>query len=140
MQSEIFCSNYLMFFVLLGKTVLLAAFVSSRSIEAVTVLRTKKGKLEDVLSVDYMSPEENVYESNSDEDNEVQGRMAKLVVKRFEWCSDELTKELKSLDRKANRARSERGKRMTVKREEGGFVANSLHCHPKSAPSWALKC
>jgi len=96
----------------------------------------KKRKLEEVLSIDYMSPEESVYESNSD--GEGPGRMAKLVVKRFEWRSDELTRELKSLDRKTNRTRSERGKRMMVKREEGGFVANSLHCQPKSAPAWAL--
>ena len=97
----------------------------------------KKRKLEEVLSIDYMSPEESVYKTNSDED-EGQGRMTKLVVKQLEWRSDELTRELKSLDRKANRARSERGKRMMVKREEGGFVANSLHCHPKSAPAWTL--
>ena len=77
-----------------------------------------------------------MYESNSDEDG--QGRMAKLVVKRFEWHSDELMRELKGLDRKANRARSERGERMMVKREEGGFVANSLRCYPKSTPAWAL--
>ena len=96
----------------------------------------KKRKLEEVLAIDYMSPEESMYESNSDEDG--QGLMTKLVVKRFEWRSDELTRELKSLDRKANRARSERGKRMMVKREEGGFVANSLRCYPKSAPAWAL--
>ena len=92
----------------------------------------KKRKLEEVLSIDYMSPEESVYKTNSDED-EGQGRMTKLVVKQLEWRSDELTRELKSLDRKAKRARSEQGKRMMVKREEGGFVANSLHCHPKSA-------
>ena len=41
-----------------------------------------------------------MHESNSDEDHEGQGRMTKLVVKRFEWRSDELTKELKSLDSK----------------------------------------
>ena len=87
----------------------------------------KKRKLEEVLSIDYMSLEESVYESNSDEDNEGPRRMIKLVVKRFEWRSDDLTRELKSLDRKANRARSDRGKRMMVKPEEGGFVANSLH-------------
>ena len=85
-----------------------------------------------------MSPEGSVYESNSDEDHEGQGRMTKLVVKQFEWRSDDLTRELKSLHRKANRARSERGKRMMVKRVEGGFVANSLRCYPKSAPAWAL--
>ena len=85
-----------------------------------------------------MSPEESVYESNSDEDHEGQGRMTKLVVKRFEWQSDELSRELESLDRKANRVRSEWGKRMMVKREEGGFVANSHHCSAKSAPAWTL--
>ena len=67
-----------------------------------------------------------MYESNSDEDHEGQGRMTKLVMKRFELPPDELTGELKSLDRKANRTRSERGKGMMVKWEEGGFVANSL--------------
>ena len=79
-----------------------------------------------------------MYKSNSDEDHEGQGRMKKLIVKRFDWRSEELTRELKSLDRKANRARSERGKRMMVKREEGGFVANSSQCYPKSAPAWTL--
>ena len=98
----------------------------------------KKRKLEEVLSIDYMSPEESVNESNSDEDHEGQERMTKLVVKRFEWRSDELSRELKSLDRKANRVRGERGKRMMVKREEGGFVANSHHWYPKSAPAWTL--
>ena len=78
-----------------------------------------------------MSPEKSVYESNSDEDQEGQGRMMRLVVKRFEWHSNELTRELKSLDRKANRARSEQGKRMMVKRKEGGFVANSFRCYPR---------
>ena len=50
----------------------------------------KKRKLEEVLSIDYMSPEESVYKTNSDED-EGQGRMTKLVVKQLEWSSDELT-------------------------------------------------
>ena len=40
-----------------------------------------------------------MYETNSDEDNG-QGRMTKLVVKQFEWRSDELTSELKSLSEK----------------------------------------
>ena len=68
-----------------------------------TYTEEKKRKLEEVLSIDFMSPEESVYESNSDEDGP--GRMAKLVVKRSEWRSDELTGELNSLDRKANRTR-----------------------------------
>ena len=59
----------------------------------------EKKKKEEVLSIVYMSPDESVYETNSDED-EGQGRMTKLVVKQFEWCSDELTRELKSLSEK----------------------------------------
>lgn len=98
--------------------------VSSRSTEAVNVLGRKKRKLEEVLSIDYMSLGESVYRSNSDENHEGQGRMTKIAVKRFEWHSDELTKELENLDKKANRARSEWGKSM-VKREEGVSVANS---------------
>ena len=27
---------------------------------------------------------------------------------------------------------------MMVKREVGGFIADSLHSHPSEAPSWAL--
>lgn len=27
---------------------------------------------------------------------------------------------------------------MVVKREQGGFLPNTLHCYPKSAPAWAL--
>ena len=85
-----------------------------------------------------MSPEKSVYESNSDEDQEGQGRMMKLVVKRFEWHSNELTRELNSLDRKANRARSERGKRIMFKREEGDFCCKQPPLLSKAAPEWSL--
>lgn len=46
-----------------------------------TYSEEKKGKLEEVLSIEYMSPEESAYETNSDEEG--QRRMTKLVVKQF---------------------------------------------------------
>lgn len=96
----------------------------------------KKRKLEEVLKIDYMSPEESVYESVSDEESTP--RMEKLVRQKFEWRSAELDRELQSLDRKASRARSERGKRMMVWREEGNFLPGSLNSYPKGAPAWAV--
>lgn len=42
----------------------------------------KKRKLEEVLKIDYMSPEESVYESVSDEESTP--RMEKLVRQKFE--------------------------------------------------------
>ena len=75
-------------------------------------------KIEAVLAVEYMSPEESAYETNSDEEGP--RRMTKLVVKQFLWRSEELTREFRTLDRKENRARSERGRRMIVRREEEG--------------------
>ena len=84
-----------------------------------------------------MSPEESVYElENSDEESVP--KLEKLVRRKLEWRSVDLVRELQSLDRKADRARSERGKRMTVRREEGSFIPDSLHSYPKGAPAWAL--
>ena len=96
----------------------------------------KKRKLEEVLKIDYMSPEESVYESVSDEESTP--RMEKLVRQKFEWRSAELDRELQSLARKASRARSERGKRMMVRREEGNFLPGSLNSYPERAPAWAV--
>ena len=85
-----------------------------------------------------MSPEETVYKSNSDEGG--QGRMAKLVVKQVEWHSDELTRELKSLVRKANRTRSERGKRMMVKRGGRKFCGKQPPLPSKVCARLGFKC
>ena len=60
-------------------------------------------------------------------------------MKRFEWRLDELTRELKVwTEKQTEQVLSERGKRTMVKWEEGRFVTNRLHYHPKSAPAWAL--
>ena len=93
----------------------------------------KKRKLEQVLELEYMSPEESAWEEASDEEGAP--RLEKLIIRKFECRSEELERELRSLDRKANRARSERGKRMMVKREIGGSLPGSLCTFPKGAPN-----
>ena len=88
-----------------------------------------------------MSPEESVYEedSASEKEQEKTEHLAKLVIRRYQWRSEELSSEFQSLERKANRARSERGKRMLTKREVGSFLPGSLHTFPKGAPALALR-
>ena len=83
-----------------------------------------------------MSPEESAWEEASDEEGTPS--LEKLIICKFECRAEELERELRSLDRKANRARSERGKRMMVKREIGGSLPGSLRTFPKGAPSWTL--
>jgi len=79
-----------------------------------------------------MSPEESAWEEASDEEGTP--RLEKLIICKFEWRSKKLERELRSLDRKASRARSERGKRMMVKREIRGFLPGSLRTFPKGPP------
>ena len=97
----------------------------------------KKNKLQEVVKLEYMSNEESAFEDESDEESESQ-RLEKMVIRKFEWRSEELERDFRSLDRKANRARSERGRRMMVAREIENFLTGSLHSFPKDAPSWAL--
>ena len=88
------------------------------------------------MKLEYMSHEESAFEDESDEESGNE-RLEKLVI-IFEWRSEELEREFRSLDRKANRARSERGRRMIVAREMGSLFPGSLHSFPKDAPSWVL--
>lgn len=88
------------------------------------------------MKLEYMSHEESAFEDESDEESGNQ-RLEKLVI-IFEWRSEELEREFRSLHRKANRARSERGRRMIVAREMGSLFPGSLHSFPKDAPSWVL--
>ena len=88
------------------------------------------------MKLEYMSHEESTFEDESDEESGNQ-RLEKLVI-IFEWRSEELEPEFRSLDRKANRARSEGGRRMIVAREMGSLFPGSLHSFPKDAPSWVL--
>ena len=84
------------------------------------------------MKLEYMSHEESAFEDESGSQ-----RLEKMVIRKFEWRSEELGREFRSLERKANRARSERGRRMMVAREIGNFLPGSLHYFPKDAPSWA---
>ena len=90
----------------------------------------------EVLTVDYMSPEES--ECEESDENSDHPQLSKLIIRKLQWRSDELTRELKSLDRKSYRSKSQRARRMMVKREVGGFIADSLHSHPSGAPAWPL--
>ena len=89
------------------------------------------------MKFEYMSHKESTFEDESDEESGSQ-RLEKLVIRKFEWRSEELEREFRSLDRKANRARSERGRRMMVAREIRSFLLGSLHSFLKDAPSLAL--
>ena len=73
----------------------------------------------------------------SPEDSDYNSLLSKLILRKFQWRSKELTKELRSLDRKAYRSKSERGRRLMVKREIGGFIPDSLHSYPRWSPAWA---
>ena len=89
--------------------------------------------LEEPLTVAYMSPEKSDYEE--EEDNR---SLQKLIMRNFQWRSDGLSKEFRSLDRKALREKSDGARRMTIPREIGAFIPGSLHTYPKEAPTWAL--
>ncbi|XP_074607805.1 uncharacterized protein LOC141860568 [Acropora palmata] len=97
----------------------------------------KKRKLQEVLSIDYMSPEESVYEPDNSDEESIP-KLEKLLRHKFEWRSDGLDREFQSLDRKADRARSQRAKRMMVPRQEGDIIPEARHSYPKNTPAWAL--
>ena len=100
--------------------------------------RAQLWRILEVLTIEYMSNEESVYEpdSNSEEEDQRRGaKLEKLIIKRHQWRSEELTREFQSLDRKANRARSDRGKRMMAKREVGGVSTRKCSQLPKRGPS-----
>ena len=59
-----------------------------------------------------MSLEESVYEPDNSDEESIP-KLEKLVRHKFEWRSDELDREFQSHDRKADRARRYRGRRVT---------------------------
>ena len=97
----------------------------------------KKRKLQEVLTIEYMSPEESVYEPDNSDEESIP-KLKNLVRHKFEWRSDELDREFQSLDRKADRTRSQRAKRMMVLGEEGDIIPETLHSYPKNTPVWAF--
>ena len=90
----------------------------------------------EVMKIGYMSPEGSEYE-----EDEVSGKrcLTKFYIRKLQWRSDELTRELRSLDRKSQRAKSQRAIQMMVLREIGGFIPGTLYNYPKEAPTWALR-
>ena len=64
--------------------------------------------------------------------------LQKIIIRKFQWRSDGLSKEFRSLNQKTLRAKSDKARRMTIPREIGAFIPGSLHTYPKEAPTWAL--
>ena len=87
----------------------------------------------EVLTVDYMSPEESEYEES--DENSDNPQLSKLIIRKLQWRSDELTRELKSLDRKSYRSKSQRARRMMVKRE---LQIAFTHTHQEHQPGLLL--
>ena len=56
------------------------------------------------MKLEYMSHEESALEDASDEEHG-NHRLEKLVIRKFEWRSEELEQELRSLERKVKEAR-----------------------------------
>lgn len=86
-----------------------------------------KEKISQIMRAEHMSSEE----SGSGGENE--GRV--LVVRPPPWRSDEAKSTMESLDRKADRRRSERSREMMTKRIVG---AESTRPAPEG-PEWAIK-
>ena len=102
-----------------------------------------KDKLLPVLTADYMSSDESIYDSNSgesDSDNPPvplrTGRKKKLQYHELAWRSGEFDSYIKSIDRKIERRRSPRGQRMLIP-----VVCDSLMSvrpPPDGAPDWVI--
>ncbi len=86
-----------------------------------------KEKIQQIMTAEYMSSEE------SGSGDESEGRI--LVVRPPLWRSEEAKSVIDSLDRKADRRRSERAREMMTRRIVG---AGSTRPAP-DGPEWALK-
>ena len=82
------------------------------------------------MSIDFMSSED----SDSDSDNSDAGRA--FIIHPLSWLSDGAKSKLASLDSKACRRKTERGKEMTVKRKIG---MPSTRGPPDDCPEWACQ-
>ena len=60
------------------------------------------------MKLEYMSHEESTFEDESDEESGNE-RLEKLVIRKFQWRSEELEPEFRSLDRKAEQEVKEAG-------------------------------
>lgn len=97
------------------------------------------------MTVDYISSEHSMSESEEGESNSENGyespdleRPKKKVfsISSLQWRSPALTQVMHSLDRKATRRRSAKGANMLVKRRRTGII--SSHLAPDDADPFAL--
>ena len=106
-----------------------------------------KAKVEPLLVGECMSSEESAVQesgdereresSNSEQEDEVrQSSRKKLIKHKLTWRSVEFQKIIESLDRKIDRRRSSRSKRMCLEVEQGG---DSSREPPEGIPQWAVE-
>lgn len=96
--------------------------------------KTKKGKVAEVLTEEYMSSEVSVSEEEAQSSSEVNPRV--LRIKTLSWESDMLKEYKKNLD-EASRQRSRR--RPLHYERERRFDDVSSRPKPKDGPSWAFR-
>ena len=104
-----------------------------------------KAKFEPLLVAECMSSEESAVSepdneresSNSEAEDEVRHSGRKRLIKhKLTWRSTEFQKIIESLDRKIDRRRSGRSKRMCLEVEQGG---DSSREPPEGIAEWAVE-
>ena len=102
-----------------------------------------KQKVEPVLKADFMSSEESQYEecdidgsSGSDLEDAPPRREKKLIKHKVSWRSQEMQLIIDSLDRKLDRRRDDRAKKMC---HEVVMGSASTRLKPDNLPEWATK-
>ena len=102
-----------------------------------------KQKVEPVLKADFMSSEESQYEecdiqgsSDSELEDAPPRRKKKLIKHRVPWRSQEMQLLVDSLDRKLDRRRDDRAKKMC---HEVVMGSDSTRPKPDNLPEWATK-
>lgn len=100
-------------------------------------------KVEPVLTADFMSSEDSEYEdveqgqsSGSEMDDVQPTKKKKLIKHKLPWRSRELQSILDSLDRKMDRRRDARAKKMCLEVVMG---ADSNRPKPDGMPEWAVE-
>ena len=98
-----------------------------------TLSQEEKDKISEIMSIDFMSSEDSGSDTaGNSSDTMDTGRT--FIIRPLSWLSDEAKSKLASLDRKACRRKTERGKEMTVQRKMG---MPSMRGAPDNCPEWA---
>lgn len=105
----------------------------------------EKERYMEFMTVDYMSSEHSMSESEGEQNGEdgyespdLEERAKKKVfsLSKLEWRSSALTRVMQSLDRKITRRRSSKGRNMLVERRHTGIISSRLA--PDDANPFAL--